>query len=186
MRHLSLAPVMIVILAICPACTEPPGEEPGAVGPATAEGQMPDDDIHRGLAGTPGGAMTGDPSHTMGINREVTLSDEVRDAWSGVRVRVVETETGESEVYTVPLAEPTALGTTGLVAEAHLFVPDFVMGEEGITSRSAAPDNPAARVTIAENDEAAFEGWLFADMPDVHPFVHDRYRVLLEEGVPAD
>ena len=60
------------------------------------------------------------------------------------------------------------------------------MDESGITSRSTETHNPAARVVISEEGMADYEGWLFAAMPEIHPFPHDRYQVLLVEGIPAE
>ena len=62
----------------------------------------------------------------------------------------------------------------------------FVMDESGITSRSADPNNPAVRVVISENGAVDYEGWLFAAMPGIHPYPHERYRVLLIEGIAAE
>ena len=86
----------------------------------------------------------------------------------------------------VPLGEKVALGESGLTLSADTFVPDFVMDEGGITSRSAETHNPAVRVVISEAGVADYEGWLFAAMPEIHPFPHDRFQVLLVEGIPAE
>ena len=81
--------------------------------------------------------------------------------------------------------EATPLGDSGLTATALLFIPDFVMGEDGISSRSAEQNNPALRLRVAEDGQPSWEGWLFAALPEIHPFPHDRYAILLVEGIPA-
>jgi len=45
--------------------------------------------------------------------------------------------------------------------------------------------NRAPRIVISEDGMANYQGWLFAAMPEIHPFPHDRYQVLLVEGIPA-
>ena len=141
---------------------------------------MPDDDVHATATGGPMGGMMG------GLNTDIRLDPEIAGAWSGIRVHVIDSETGDGQIIDVALGETVALGDSGLTLSADTFVPDFVMDEGGITSRSAETQNPAARVVIAEDGMANYEGWLFAAMPEIHPFPHDRYQVLLVEGIPSE
>jgi len=141
---------------------------------------MPDDDVHATAVGESMGGMMG------GLNTDIRLDPEIASAWSGIRVHVVDSETGDGQIIDVVLGETVALGESGLTLSAATFVPDFVMDEGGITSRSAETHNPAARVVITEEGRADYEGWLFAAMPEIHPFPHDRYQVLLVEGLPSE
>lgn len=159
-------------LAGCGAGTDTPEPEVQA---------MPDDDVHASaMGGGMGGGMMG------GLNTEISLDPEIANAWSGIRIHVVDSESGEAQIYDVALGETVSLGKSGLTLSTDAFVPDFVMDEGGITSRSAETQNPAARVTITEEGMADYEGWLFAAMPEIHPFPHDRYQVLLVEGIPSE
>jgi hypothetical protein len=151
--------------------------------PDTAETDvqaMPDDDVHTAAMGESMGGMMG------GLNTEIQLDSEIAGAWSGIRVHVVDSETGDGQIFDVALSDTVTLGDSGLTLSAGTFVPDFVMDDGGITSRSAETHNPAARVVITEEGKADYEGWLFAAMPEIHPFPHDRYQVLLVEGIPAE
>jgi len=121
-----------------------------------------------------------------GINAEIALDPEVADDWQAIRVRVVELETMNEAFYEVPVGGAAPLGDTGLTLEVLVFLPDFVMGEGGITSRSAEPQNPAARVVIMEEGKDDYEGWLFGAMPEIHAYPHELYGVMLAEGVPAE
>ena len=141
---------------------------------------MPNDDVHAGVAGPPADGMMG------GLNTEIDLSEEIAAAWSGVRVHVSDNESGEAEMFEIALGGTAPLGESGLTLSADTFIPDFVMDESGITSRSAETHNPAVRVVITEEGMADYEGWLFAAMPEIHPFPHDRYQVLLVEGIPSE
>ncbi len=184
------ASLSILLLACGAGQKEAPPQEQ-AQAPDTVPGRtleeamenMPADEIHKGL-GMGGQGMGGMMGGTM--NREVHLDDAVSRAWSGIRVRVENLDDGTTSVVTVPLGSATPLDDTGLVLTAEVFVPDFVMDENGITTRSPEPKNPAARVTITEEGQPEFSGWLFASMPDIHPFPHEHYRVTLLEGVPAN
>ena len=145
---------------------------------------MPDDDVHATAMEGPTGGMMG--GMMGGLNTEIALDPEIAGAWSGIRVKVIDSETGDAQTIDIQLGETVGLGDSGLTLSADTFVPDFVMDEGGITSRSAETHNPAVRVVIAEEGVADYEGWLFAAMPEIHPFPHDRYQVLLVEGIPAE
>jgi hypothetical protein len=186
-------PVFFCVVFAVAACGGPVSDDdvsPDATA-ASAGDPAPDDALHRSVAAMPDDdahakAMADiRPDHDRGIVTEVRLPDEIRSSWTGIRIRVVDSSTGGSERYDIPLGEVTSLGDSGLTFVADSFIPDFVMDEAGITSRSPDPSNPAARVVISEEGAEPYEGWLFATMPDIHPYPHDRYRVLLEEGIPA-
>lgn len=170
-----------VVLMIGVAITGCGGEQPEVEGEPQAE---PMAAAHESAAeaGVEGGAaMHG----SMKVNRDVNVDPEVVEAFTGVRLEIVDTTTGESRQVDARLGEPTDLGKTGLTVTPLVFVPDFVMDDTGISTRSAEPNNPAAKVRIEESGVQPFEGWLFGELPDVHPFPHDRYRVLLVSGIPA-
>lgn len=181
---------VLFILFILTACGGPPAGEQSDSN-ASTEG-MPDDDVHRMAAEMPdddahstamseamgGGAMGG-------LNTEINVEPEIIAAWSGIAVQVVEGESGSAKRFAVGLGESVELGETGLTLTAEAFIPDFVMDDDGITSRSADANNPAARVVISEEGVDDYEGWLFAAMPEIHPFPHARYQVLLVEGIPV-
>ena len=141
----------------------------------------------------PGGpAVPVDASHSQAtdgmmadLNTDLTIDPDIIDAWAGVRIRVVEMATGEEQFFEIPLGTADLLGDTGLVLTAQTYVPDFVMDERGITTRSGDTHNPAVRVIISEEGMADYEGWLFSKMSEIHPYPHQRYQVLLVEGIPA-
>ena len=185
---------MITLLAAlgCGGSTTPPAED---VETATHDG-MPDDDVHGMMEGMPkddvhAGAvdsvMGGGGMHSGGgINAEVTIDPEIADDWKAIRVRVVDLATMNETFHEVAIGEEAPLGDSGLTPRAVAFIPDFVMSEGGITTRSADPQNPAARVVIIEEGKDDYEGWLFGAMPEIHAYPHDLYGVMLSEGVPAN
>lgn len=141
--------------------------------------EIPQDEVHRQAMGE--GGMHG----AMDVNTEIHLDPAVKAAWRGVRLEVVDKASGSKKMIDVPLGKATALGDTGLTATVDAFVPDFVMGADGIGTRSPKPNNPAAHLVIVEGGKTVFNGWLFATMRSIHPFVHEAYQVFLAEGIPA-
>ena len=192
MRYLTTT---ILILAVpflgCTQRTQHPDDPNDQVDRAPTHLAAPDDGFHGTVD-----SMPNDDTHAQamaeirgarrpGVNTDIRLPEEILAGWTGVRVRVVDSTTGGSERFEIPLGQATSLGDTGLTLVADSFVPDFVMDESGITSRSVNTENPAVHVVISEQGSEPYQGWLFAAMPDIHPYPHDRYRVLLEEWIPA-
>lgn len=119
------------------------------------------------------------------MGAELRLEPEIAAGWRAVRIEIVDRDTGDEQVVEVPLGGADLLGDTGLVLSAETFVPDFIMDENGIRSRTHEPHNPAVRVVISEDGMEDYRGWLFAAMPETLAYPHPRYRVLLVEGVAA-
>ncbi len=174
--------ILITLLAAfgCGGSTTPPADD---VTTEAAHEAMPEDDVH---ADAMDAAMEGGMHSGGGINAEITLDPEIADDWRAIRVRVVELSTMTESFYEIPIGEEGPLGDTGLTLRAVAFIPDFVMSEGGITTRSADPQNPAARVVIIEEGKADYEGWLFGAMPEIHAYPHELFGVMLSEGVPAE
>ncbi len=175
--------LLLVALLAALGCggSEPPSTD--AVEPAAANEGMPNDDVH---AAATGSAMGGGMHSGGGINAEIILDPEIADDWRAIRVRVVELESMDESFHEIAIGEEAPLGDTGLTLRVVAFIPDFVMSEGGITSRSAEQQNPAARVVIVEEGKDDYEGWLFGAMPEIHAYPHELYGVMLSEGVPAE
>jgi hypothetical protein len=170
MRHpIALTLALVVTLAGCGAKPDSAAEN------LAVEQTIPDNDANSPAMG---GMMAG-------LNTDIAIDPDIINAWSGIRIRVIEIETGSEQTFESPLGAADLLGDSGLVLTVETFIPDFVMDEDGITTRSGETDNPAARVIISEDGMADYEGWLFAKMPEIHPYPHTRYQVLLVEGIPS-
>lgn len=124
-----------------------------------------------GGAGGPGSVPT-----------RLEVPPEVEAAYSGVKLRWKDTD-GKEGVIDVPLGGGTPLPDPSLVVRADVFLPAFSMGGGVLTSDGVEPQNPAARITVFEKGREIFGGWIFTRFPDVHPFTHPKYKLLLEGGV---
>ncbi len=166
------APALILVLS---ACGGQPPTEPGSTAPSGPQSAATQDPAR--LAVLAGGAD---------FNTSANVDPDIASAWSGVRIRVIDRDGGTEEMFDIPINGAELLGESGLVLSAGVFLPDFILDENGISSRSAEPINPAVRVVISEDGMEDFEGWLFASMPEIRPYPHQRWEVLLVEGIPAE
>ena len=171
---IALALAILPMIISCGA-----GPEPISTEPSTVEG-APDEDAEGAEADQVMGGGIGD------LDTEISVPSEIADAWTGVRILVIDNDSSDELFFDVMLGETELLGDSGLTISVETFVPDFAMDENGIRSRSAHTDNPAARVLITDETGIDFRGWIFSAMPEIHPFEHSRYQVLLVEGIPAE
>ncbi len=84
----------------------------------------------------------------------------------------------------MPIGATAPLPEASLVVRADAFLPAFTMAGGVVTSEGVEPQNEAARITVLESGKEIFGGWIFKRFPDVHPFSHPRFKLLLEGGVP--
>jgi hypothetical protein len=132
----------------------------------------------------------GDDASAQGAGAEgamptrLVVPPEVEKAYSGIRLRWKDSSNGKEGVIEVPLGGGTPLPDPSIVVRGDVFLPAFSMGGGAITSDGVEPQNPAARISVFEKGKEIFGGWIFTRFPDVHPFTHPRFQLLLEGGVP--
>jgi hypothetical protein len=124
-----------------------------------------------------GGAEAG------GVPTRLEVPPEVSAAYSGVRLRWKDRESGKEGVVEVPLGGGAPLPDPTLVVRGDVYLPAFSMSSGAITSDGVEEQNPAARVTVFEKGQEIFGGWIFTRFPDVHPFSHPRFELRLEGGI---
>ena len=164
----------------------PPPPAPDAAAPRSAAAAgLPAD--HPPIGGAGAGAQDGERAHPQigGTGRAVRVPDAVKGKWQAVKLQV-EAKGGGSPPQSITLgvgAEVVVSGTK-LKLRAEEFLPALQVTGNEITSGSNEPVNPAALMTIWEDGKQAFHGWLFSKFPDMQPFEHPTYRIILIEGVP--
>lgn len=121
---------------------------------------------------------------TPTVPTRLEVPPEVLKAYSGIRLRWKDSQSGKEGMLDVPLDGSARIPDSNLEVRANVFLPAFSMTAQTITSTGISPDNPAARISVSENGQEIFAGWIFTRFPDVHPFAHPRYSLRLEGGVP--
>lgn len=125
------------------------------------------------------------PNGNMGarIERTVVVSEDIKATWRSVKLFFEDRALKKSSEYVVNIGSEFNVPDTKLKIVVGEFLPDFTMGNSTITSNSNKPDNPAVRIEIFDDGASIFKGWLFANLPTVHPFEHERYKLILKEGL---
>jgi hypothetical protein len=122
------------------------------------------------------------------MEHKVVVPAEVKEAWSAVKLVVNDKKSNKKQEFTLAIGKELTLPDSNLNIKVVHFLPDFKMMEQTITSASNDANNPSAGVIIYENGKQIFPSsgevaWLFSKVPAVHPFQHERFAVILKEGV---
>lgn len=174
---------------VAPGPLMPPGRvQPGQVPPVqmppgrVQPGQMPPLQMPSPGTQRPGLMMPRGKVH-------VAVPNSVKGKWSGAKIVVEDKFTKIKHEYTVKLDSDFKIPNTDLSMHVGDFLPDFRMDGLNLTSASNEPINPALAIRVFEKGKQIFPapgkewGWLFAKVPSVHPFEHQKYGIILKEGV---
>jgi len=126
---------------------------------------------------------------TPGGKAQVTVPDFVKGKWDAAKIIIEDKATKKRHEYTVKLNSDFPIPNSNLKLSIGEYLPDFKMEGFSLTSVSNDPKNPALAVMIFENDKKIFPapgkewGWLFEKVPTIHPFEHEKYGIILKEGI---
>jgi hypothetical protein len=166
--------------------TPPVPQTPGPVAP----GQMPPGSMMQGPISPEGQQQMPGPGMMMPKGKaQIVVPDFVKGKWSAAKIIFEDKVAKTKHEYTVKLDNDFIVPNTNIKIFAGEFLPDFKMEGLSMTSVSNNPNNPALAVKVFENNKQIFPapgrewGWLFEKVPTIHPFQHERYGILLKEGV---
>lgn len=114
--------------------------------------------------------------------KKIIVPESVKK-WNKVKLIFTDKTTNKSTEYIVNVRSEWKVPNTNLKVLVGEFLPDFRMTEREITSSSDIPNNPALRVEIFEDGKIIFKGWLYSKFPTIHPFEHQKYGLILKEGI---
>jgi len=92
---------------------------------------------------------------------------------------ITDRKAGWSETAEVQVGATAALRAGAVRVTALEFYPDFVIDQNGPSTRSQMPDNPALRLEIADA-QGLEKHWAFARFPGFHTDPKSRYQVSYE------
>ncbi|HDH53404.1 MAG TPA: DUF2155 domain-containing protein [Nitrospirae bacterium] len=119
---------------------------------------------------------------------QVVVPPDVKEEWSQVTIIVEDKKENRKEEFTVNIGGEFKIPGSKLTVKTGPFLPDFKMSGTAITSSSNEPNNPTVGVAVFEDGKKLFPasgewGWLYAKFPTVHSFQHERYGLILKEGI---
>lgn len=119
----------------------------------------------------------------MKLTKPTELLPEITEIYSGIKIEAVNKNDGSKIEVTAPFGQKTAIGNSGLEITTASYFTSFTMVDGGVKNVSMEENNPAAKVMIADNGSQVFDGWLFQEYPDMHPFEHPVWKVMLTGAV---
>lgn len=176
MRRVLAASVVVVAVAVAAACRERGRPDPN-IPMAVSHEREPAAVAQEGSAGPAAGARA------PNVPTKLEVPPSVLKAYSGIRLHWKDSGSGREGSLDVPLGSAVPIPDSTLQVRADVFLPAFTMTSEVITSSGVEPENPAARITVADGGTEVFAGWIFTRFPDVHPFQHPKISLRLEGGV---
>ncbi|MDR0453526.1 MAG: DUF2155 domain-containing protein [Deferribacteraceae bacterium] len=169
MKKLSVM-FLCTLLIFLAACSQNSGKKGAGAGQGTASTQ----DVH--------GTDENDAELTGFVFESDEVDPSILALYTGITVKLTDRESKESRDIFIPFMTPTQLEGTPLTVTVTQFFPDFVMSEKGSATRSLEPKNPGAKVKITgANPE--FEGWLFSNFPDAHPYDNPDFDIAMVNAV---
>jgi len=183
--------VLLLFAASVQSCKkkEPPQTPESGVSGPMQPGQMPSGPIMQGPISPEGQQAPVHGAMMPGGKAQVTVPDFVKGKWSAAKIIIEDKATKKRHEYTVKLNSDFPIPNSNLKLSIGEYLPDFKMEGFSLTSVSNDPKNPALAVMIFENDKKIFPapgkewGWLFEKVPTIHPFEHEKYGIILKEGI---
>jgi len=123
------------------------------------------------------------------VEFEVVVPSDVKEQWSSVKLMVEDKKLNKRQEFIVKIGDVLKIPNSRLTVKIGPFLPDFKISPTGvITSVSNKPNNPSVGVIVYENGRQIFPksgkwGWLYAKFPTIHSFQHERFGLILKEGI---
>ncbi len=109
------------------------------------------------------------------------------NAWKAVKLLVKNKKDAndKGKEFEVEIgANAVLIPNSKLKIKIEEFYPDFFMDGQGKAgSKSVDPNNPTARILIEEEGKPLYQGWLFANYPDVHEFPNENISINLKDYI---
>jgi predicted small lipoprotein YifL len=142
----------------------------------------------------PQAAPSTPPAHAngnTGTPLEVVKGVE-QGKWKAVKIGITDRQMNRDLICTVDVGSSVTIPETGLVIRVHNFLPHFQMQGRKVLSMSNKLKNPAAFITITDNDRKndasgkplELQGYLFSRYPNT-ALNHPRYNFVLLDFIPT-
>jgi len=152
---------------------------------ACREHGRPDPNVRMAISHERTEPADGGGSANPAVPSKLQIPPEVLKVYSGIRMTWKDASSKKEGSLEAPLGQvvPIPGSDSDLAVRADAYLPAFTMSADVITSSGVEEQNPAARITVLEKGQEIWAGWIFNRFPDVHPFQHPRFSLLLAGGV---
>jgi hypothetical protein len=177
MNRILMALTIVIMMFALSSCKKSEEQQTKAKQPP-----MPSGPIIDSKAGAPHGAEG--PKTVF----QVALPDEIKDRWDSVVIIIEDKKENKHTAATAKINSEFQIPDSNLTVKVGPFLPDFKMSAETITSASAEPNNPSVGIAILQDGKKIFPesgewGWLYSKFPTIHSFQHERFGLVLKEGI---
>ncbi|MBI4825513.1 MAG: hypothetical protein HY807_03705 [Nitrospirae bacterium] len=120
---------------------------------------------------------------------QVVVPGPVKSGWTDVVLILQDRKMGKEKEYKVRIGEKLNVPDSDLVVQVGPFLPDLTIAGSVITSASNEAKNPSVGIVVYEKGSQIFPqqgkewGWLYANLPEIHALEHERFGLILKEGV---
>jgi len=91
----------------------------------------------------------------------------------------------QGKAIRVKIGKEVRVPKTNLAVKAVDFIPDFVMNDGEVFSRSNEPNNPAVLLEVYQNATLKYKEWVFYKFPEFHHDAKKRIKFILKDFYPS-
>jgi len=112
------------------------------------------------------------------FDRPIRIPEEVQKTWKSATIDIVDKTSGKvAKEFKVKNGQTINYG--GLEIKVLYIVPHLVL-DNGYTSASNEPQNPAILVEVKENGKTIYAGPIYQKFPHMYNINHPRYEIILK------
>ncbi len=112
------------------------------------------------------------------FDRPIRIPEEVQKTWKSATIDIVDKTSGKvAKEFKVQNGQTVNYG--GLEIKVLYVVPHLVL-DNGYTSASNEPQNPAILVEVKENGKVIYAGPIYQKFPHMYNINHPRYEIILK------
>ncbi len=111
------------------------------------------------------------------FNRPINIPEEVVKTWKYATVKIIDKTTGKA-VKTEKVTKGAEIKYDGLDIKILYIVPHLVL-DQGYTSGSNEPNNPAILIEVKSNGKVIYAGPIYQKFPTMYNINHPKYELRL-------
>ncbi len=112
------------------------------------------------------------------FDRPINIPEEVQKTWKVATVEIVDKTAGKA-VKELEVKKDQTVKYGSLEIKVLYIVPHLVL-DQGYTSASNEPQNPAILVIVKENGKTIYAGPIYQKFPHMYNINHPRYELILK------